>query len=253
MIAKDKYVTLRNDHIAIIGPGRTTRGAVLDVILGQKLSVDEDVAVSKGDLFTGQPDDSLDVGLVRAGRWIENDDIAALRGIKWVVPIVTDVGKRIGVSVHKEHFPIVEIWQHAFTVDTEIEHHEPDQEKDERGKQECLDDLSYRPARLMLGARRRLGALLYEDGICRSVLVQDRCEIAFWCHRCPEALATRVAPAQQEERGGLPRSWRRNRILLAGVRLDLVGANLGALSGLSTVERIAASRRSGREAVSCTG
>ena len=136
----------------------------------------------------------------------------------------------IGVSVHQEHFPIVEIRQHAFTVDAKIEHHEPDQEKDERGKQECLDDLSYRPARLMLGARRRLGALLYEDGICRSVWVQGRCEIAFWCHRCLEALATRVAPAQQEERGGLPRSWRRNRILLAGVRLDLVGANLGALS-----------------------
>ena len=64
------------------------RGAVLDVILGQKLSVDEDVAVSKGDLFAGQPDDSLDVGLVRAGRWIEDDDVAALRRIKWVVPIV---------------------------------------------------------------------------------------------------------------------------------------------------------------------
>src|SRR5215207_8178403 len=107
MIAKDKDVALRNDHIAIIGPSAAS-SAVRDVILGEKLSVDEDVAVSKGYLFARQPDDPLDVGLVRAGRRIEDDDIATLGRIERVISIATDVGKLIGVAVHQEHLPVVE-------------------------------------------------------------------------------------------------------------------------------------------------
>src|SRR5215212_12057182 len=90
VIAKDIHVALRNDHIAIIGPGSTSR-AILNVIFGQELSVDEDVAITKGHFFAGQPYDPLDVGLVRAGRWIEDDDVTALRRIEWVIPVAADV------------------------------------------------------------------------------------------------------------------------------------------------------------------
>jgi len=46
MIAEDKYMTFRHDHISIIGP-RAAPSTFSNVILRQELSVDEDVTVSK--------------------------------------------------------------------------------------------------------------------------------------------------------------------------------------------------------------
>jgi hypothetical protein len=158
-------------------------------ILGQDLSVDEDVAVPKGDLFARQPDDPLDVGLVRSGGRIEDDDVTALWWIERVVPVAADIESLIRVPVHQQHLTVVQVRQHALTVDAKIEHHQPDEEKDQCGEQKCLDDLSHRSARLILRARRRLGALLHKDTVRRRVWAQSRCEIAVWCHECLAALA----------------------------------------------------------------
>ena len=79
----------------------------------------------------------------------------------------------------------VQVWQHAFAVDAEIEYDQTDQKKDERGEQQGLDNLPHRPARLILRARRRQGRWLGEDGICRRVWGQSRCEIAVCCHLLP--------------------------------------------------------------------
>ena len=109
------------------------------------------MAITKRHFFTRQANDAFDVRLVRSGGGIEDDDVAALRRIERVVSFATGVNKLIGVAVHEQHLPVVEVRQHAFAINAKVEHDETDEKKDQRGQQQSLDDLSHRAPRLVLG------------------------------------------------------------------------------------------------------
>ena len=140
MIAEDENLALRHDHVAVvIAPASR---AVLDVVLVQQFAVDEDLAVAERDLVSRQPDDALDVRLVRLGWRIEHNDVSALRRIEGVEHIALEIDGFVGVAVDQEHLPVIEIGGHALAIDTEVQHDQPYEKENECRQQERFDDLA---------------------------------------------------------------------------------------------------------------